>query len=105
MGVQVVAMVDDLMDRSKVSVAVPDVRFARTADGCAGADVVIIDLAKHGAAVAEVRAAVPNARILTFGPHVDDVAFANARADGADATLARSLFFRDPAAAIATGGS
>ena len=94
------AMVDDLMDRSKVSAALPDVRFAHTADACADAQVVIIDLARHAVDVAAVRAAAPAARIVAFGPHVDDAAFATARADGADAAIARSVFFRDPAAAI-----
>ena len=97
----VVALVDDLMDRSKVSAAVPAVRFVRTADACTDADVVIVDLARHASAIATVRAHAPATRIVAFGAHVDDAAFALARADGADATLARSLFFRAPAAVIA----
>jgi DNA-binding NarL/FixJ family response regulator len=99
--IHVAALVDDLMDRSKVTAALPAVRFVRTADACADADVVIVDLARHASAIATVRAHAPDTRIVAFGPHVDDAAFALARADGADATVARSLFFRDPAAAIA----
>jgi hypothetical protein len=48
--------------------------------------------------VAAVRAVTPG-RIVAFGPHVDDDARDAARAAGADAVLARSVFFRDPAAA------
>jgi hypothetical protein len=96
----IVAMVDDLMDRSRLSAAIADVVFARTVEACAGADVVVVDLVRHGAWVAAVRAAVPGARIVAFGPHVDEDAFAQARADGADLALARSAFFRDPAAVV-----
>jgi hypothetical protein len=95
----VVALVDDLMDRSKVSSALPGVSFVRDPGACADADVVIIDLGRHAADVAPVRAAAPGARIVAFGPHVDDEAFSTARANGADAVLARSRFFHDPAAA------
>ena len=98
---RVVALVGDLMDRSKVSAALPDAEFAREASACAGADVVVVDLARFGDAVRAVRAVAPDARVVAFGPHVDEDAFARARADGADATVARSLFFRDPAAVVA----
>ena len=43
---------------------------------------------------------MPGARIVCFGPHVDDDAADAARAAGADVVLPRSRFFRDPAAAI-----
>jgi hypothetical protein len=98
--VRVVALVSDLMDRSKVTAAVPGAEFGRDAASCGGADVVVVDLARFGDDVAAVRAAAPAARIVAFGAHVDEDAFARARADGADATLARSVFFRDPAAAV-----
>jgi hypothetical protein len=52
--------------------------------------------------VAGVRAVAPLARIVAFGPHVDADALARARSDGADIALARSQFFRDPRAAIAS---
>jgi hypothetical protein len=98
--VRVVALVGDLMDRSKLTAALPDAEFARDAAGCAGADVVVIDLARFGAEVAPARTVAPEARIVAFGPHVDEEAFVRARRDGADAALARSTFFRDPAAAL-----
>jgi hypothetical protein len=97
---RICALVSDLMDRSKMSAAVGDVAFVRAAGACAHADVVVIDLAKFGDQVAAVRAAAPHARIVTFGPHVDDVAADAAAAAGADAVLPRSKFFRDIPAAM-----
>jgi DNA-binding NarL/FixJ family response regulator len=96
----VVAMVGDLMDRSRVSGTVPDVQFTTDPAECAGADVVIVDLARHADVVAAVRAAAPAARIVGFGPHVDTDVLERAGRDGADAVLPRSRFFQDPAAAI-----
>jgi hypothetical protein len=87
----VVALTSDLMDRSKLSSAIPNLTFSLTAD----ADVVIVDLARGVEQVANVRASHPNARIVAYGPHVenfDDVA--------ADLVLPRSKFFRDPAASV-----
>ena len=76
--IRVAAMVDDLMDRSKVSMAFPEVHFTGTADGCVDSEVVIVDLARHAGEIAAVHAAAPTARIVAFGPHVDDDAFATA---------------------------
>ncbi|MFN8024991.1 MAG: DNA-binding response regulator [Acidimicrobiia bacterium] len=95
----IVALVPDLMDRSRVSAALPDARFTRAASDCGDATVVLVDLARHADDVAAVRAAAPAARIVAFGPHVDDDALARARADGADAVLPRSKFFADVAGA------
>jgi hypothetical protein len=99
--VDIVAFVDDLMDRSRLSGAFPAVRFARSVDDIGGADVVIIDLARHGDLVRAVRGAHGTARIIAFGPHVDDEAIETAENEGADRALPRSRFFRDPAAAVA----
>ena len=96
----VVAYVTDLMDRSKVESAVDGVSFARDPAAAAGADVIVVDLARFGNAVGAIRAAAPDARIVAFGPHVDDELLERARAAGADTVLARSQFFRDPAAAV-----
>ncbi|MET0628891.1 MAG: DNA-binding response regulator [Acidimicrobiia bacterium] len=93
-------MVDDLMDRSRVSAAIDGVTFTRDPASCADADVVIIDVARHGGAISAARSAAPSARIVAFGPHVDDATLAQAGVDGADAVLARSVFFRDPDAAV-----
>jgi len=95
----VVALVTDLMDRSRISAAVPDVVFATDPAATAGADVVIVDLPRFGPQLAAVRAAT-NATIVAFGPHVDDGAADAARAAGADRVWPRSRFFRDPAQSL-----
>ena len=97
---RIVAMTSDLMDRSRISGAVAGVEFSTDPSAAAGADVVVIDLARHAASVAAVRAAAPAARIVAFGPHVDAEAFARAADDGADEVLPRSRFFQDPATAL-----
>jgi hypothetical protein len=101
---RVCALVSDLMDRSRISAAIPDAVFVRDAAACSDADVVIIDLARSGGAVGAVRAGVPGARIVGFGPHVDDATADAARAAGADVVLPRSRFFHDPAAAVSPSG-
>jgi len=93
---RVCALVSDLMDRSKISAAIPDVSFM--VDG--NAEVVVIDVSRNPQMVSEIRAEMPGVRIVCFGPHVDDDAAAAATAAGADVVMARSRFFRDPAAAI-----
>jgi DNA-binding NarL/FixJ family response regulator len=52
-----------------------------------------------------VREEAPRARIVAFGAHVDTDTIARAVDDGADVALARSQFFRDPAAAISAAGA
>ena len=94
----IVALVPDLMDQSRIRAAIPDVRFVRDPAQAADATVVLVDIARGAGRVAEVRAVTPG-RIVAFGPHVDDDARAAARAAGADAVLARSVFFHDPVAA------
>ena len=93
---KVVALTSDLMDRSKISGAIPGVSFALAHD----ADVVIVDLAKGVDQVTAVRATHPAARIIVYGPHVDDQSMDTARAAGADVVLSRSRFFRDPSASV-----
>jgi hypothetical protein len=90
------------MDRSKVQSAIEGVVFARDPATAVGADVVVVDLARFADAVAELRSRAPGARIVAFGPHVDDALLAGAREDGADVVMARSQFFRDPGAAVQT---
>jgi hypothetical protein len=98
---RICALVVDLMDRSRISAAVPDATFVRDAAACAGADVVVIDLARSGHHVSAAREAAPAARIVCFGPHVDEAGSSAALAAGANVVLPRSRFFHDPAAAIA----
>jgi hypothetical protein len=97
---RVVALVGDLLDRSKIAAAVPDTQFASTAADATGADVVLVDVKAHPEAVDLARKRAPDARIVASGRHDDPAALDAARADGADAALPRSRFFRDPAAAI-----
>jgi hypothetical protein len=98
--VRVCALVSDLMDRSKISSAIEGATFVRTADACADADVVIVDLARFGDQVGAVRAALPDTLVVCFGPHVDEASAEAASAAGADVVMPRSKFFRDIAAAI-----
>jgi len=88
--VNVVALTTDLMDRSKLTNAIPGVSFTLTPD----ADVVIVDLARKPD-LAAVRATAPKARIVCYGPHVEDFSSVDA-----DVVLPRSKFFRDPAAVV-----
>src|SRR5260221_10256977 len=97
---RICGLVVDLMDRSRISAAVPDATFVRDAAACAGADVVIIDLARSGNHVRAVRDIVPAARIVCFGPHVDEEGASAALLGGADVVLPRSRFFNDPSAAL-----
>ena len=77
---RIVVMTNDLMDRSRISAALGDVEFTTDPARAEGADVVVVDLARHAAVVASVRAAAPAARIVAFGPHVDTEGFAQASA-------------------------
>jgi hypothetical protein len=98
--VRVVALSSDLMDRSRLTAAIAAVSFASGTAECADADIVVVDLARFASEVDELRRALPDARIVAYGPHVDEQAAADARAAGADLVWPRSRFFRDPAAAI-----
>jgi hypothetical protein len=102
--VNVIALVGDLLDRSKIAAAVPNAGFATAPDEFAGADsealTVVVDVKAHPDAVAAARRLLPAARIVAYGRHDDPEALEAARADGADVALPRSRFFHDPAAAI-----
>jgi DNA-binding NarL/FixJ family response regulator len=96
-----VAFVDDLLDRSAVANALPDVAFVRDLAAVGPADVVLVDVGTHGRELPALRAASPHARIVAFGRHTDTEALDAARQAGADVVWPRSRFFRDPAAAVA----
>lgn len=97
----VVALVTDLMDRSRFP---PGVRFVRRLDAASAgdADVVVVDLGAPGAldAVRAVRAAGSAARVVAYGSHTERETLAEARAAGCDRVLARSAFFADVAAQL-----
>jgi hypothetical protein len=94
---RVVALVPDLMDRSKVAAAFPSARFVTTAEELrdVDADLVVVDLGRPG--VLDVLPAVRGRRV-GFGSHVDQALLDAARAAGCDAVLPRSAFFRRLAA-------
>ncbi|MDP9019511.1 MAG: hypothetical protein M3N25_01700 [Actinomycetota bacterium] len=93
----VVAYVPDLMDRSKLAAAVPDVAFVgrpgALAPAASGADVVVVDLDRPGVldVLADVVAA--GARVVGFAAHVDATTLEAATARGCRA-VPRSRFFR-----------
>ena len=94
------AVVSDLMDRSRLTAALPDLRFARSAAECTDAEIIVVDLARAADLISALRAAAPAARIVAYGPHVDADALVAAQTAGADTAMPRSRFFRDIPAAI-----
>jgi len=101
----VVALVTDLMDRSRITEAFDDpVTFVRGIDhpAVAAARVLLVDLTRVDDP-ASLRHAAPGARIVAFGPHVDDSRLTAARSAGLDVVVPRSQFFRDPDG-VARGG-
>lgn len=94
---RVVALVTDLMDRSRLTAALPGLETVGTPAACAGADVVVVDLSRFAAEIPAVRAVAPEATIAGYGPHADRERAEEALAGGADTVVARSRFFRDPA--------
>lgn len=93
----VVALVTDLMDRSRLTGVLPGLETVSAPAACAGAAVVVVDLSRFAAEIPAVRAAAPDATIVGYGPHADRERAELGLAGGADAVVARSRFFRDPA--------
>jgi hypothetical protein len=99
---RVLALVPDLMDRSRVTAALgDDVELVATTghlrDRLAAGpdpDVIIVDLGRRGVldALPAVRAATA-ARIIGFGPHVERDLLTAAHTAGCDQVVARSAFF------------
>jgi hypothetical protein len=96
-GGRLLALVGDLMDRSRVAAARPDAVFLpagapglRGLTGLQPADVVLVDIGRAGVIEA---AAGCSARLIGFVAHVD-TATAEAARDGGIEVLARSAFFR-----------
>jgi hypothetical protein len=92
----VAAYTPDLMDRSKITAAVPDCRFVARPEalvGLAGTEVILVDLSKRG--VSEVLADIvaSGARVVGYGSHVDHQLLAAAEAAGVGEVLPRSKFF------------
>jgi hypothetical protein len=97
--VKVVALIPDLMDRSKVLAAFPLVSLiARPQDlaqEASDADLVLVDLNRAGVldAVSSAMATGWRARVVGFASHVDEEVLSSAGAAGVEA-LPRSVFFR-----------
>ena len=93
----IVALVTDLLDRSRFP---EGVTFVRRVDPATAADVVVVDLAVPSALddVRALREAGSTARVVAFGRHTETELLADARAAGCDRVLARSAFFADVAA-------
>lgn len=102
-----VALVPDLMDRSRVSASVRGVRFVpdaaalRSAVSESGtAAVVLVDLARPGVLEAVTDLTATGVRVVGFGSHVDTELLERARAAGAE-VHPRSRLFRSLAALLA----
>lgn len=97
MSPRVAAHVPDLMDRSRIAGASPDVVFVARADAlpeaAAGADVVVVDLSRAGVVEVLPDLAAAGVRVVGFASHVDRPLLAAARAAGCGEVLARSAFF------------
>jgi hypothetical protein len=105
-AVAVAAYTPDLMDRSRISSALGDVRFVASPDalvGLAGVDVVLIDLSKKGVLDALAAIVASDVRVIAYGSHVDKNLLDSARAAGVDEVLPRSRFFGG-LPALVTGG-
>ena len=92
----VAAYTPDLMDRSKISAAVPGCRFvARPAAlvGLADVDTILVDLSKKGVLDVLGDIVAGGARVLAYGAHVDKALLARAEAAGCSEVLPRSQFF------------
>jgi 2-keto-3-deoxy-6-phosphogluconate aldolase len=94
---RVVALVPDLMDRSKVASVLPAAVFvSRAADLVAaaeGAHLVLIDLRRPGALDAVAAISATGVATIGFGSHVDRELLEAARSAGCGQVLARSAFF------------
>lgn len=82
----------DLMDRSKITAALPGCSIvARVAD-LGQAPVVVVDLSRPGVLDAVTRLVAEGRRVIGFGSHVDRATLDAAREAGAE-VFARSAFF------------
>ena len=90
----VIVFAPDLMDRSRISSALPDAVFVAAVDQLTQAGpeaVVLVDLRRPG-----VLEAIPTlaATVVGFASHVDEALLVAAREAGCAEVLPRSRFFR-----------
>jgi len=94
----VVALVADLMDRTRIGAVASgvgaDVKFvSRPAQlDLGGADLVVVDLHLDGA-IGAISGFPDGTMVVGFGPHVDTARLKAAHAAGCTRVLARSAFF------------
>ena len=91
---QVIVFAPDLMDRSRISTALPHAEFVTSVDKLSQAGpeaVLLVDLRRPG-----VLAAIPalTAPVVGFASHVDEELLLAAREAGCAEVLPRSRFFR-----------
>lgn len=103
---RVVALVPDIMDRSKVALASPEAQFVASSSALRGAlsfgpEVVVVDLARPGALEAAGAAVAAGARVVAFGNHFQRDVLAAAREVGCHDVLPRSEFFADAESLLA----
>lgn len=103
----VVALVGDLMDRSRISAAVPSVRFAATPDELAAAvtgsgagTVALVDLSRPGSIDDVAPLVAARYRVVGFVAHVDADLADRARGVGIE-VHPRSRLFRSLGAIVA----
>lgn len=90
----VVALVPDLMDRSRISAAIPAVQFVTEVADLVAADkaaVLVLDLGRPEAL--EILPALAGRRVVGFASHVDRDVLEAAKRAGCDQVLPRSAFF------------
>lgn len=109
-GARIAALTADLLFAARIRGAAPGAvavqSLARLLDAVgAGTRLVLVDLqAREGVeAVGAVKAAVPGAEVVAFGPHVAEAALESARAAGADRVLVRGQFVRQLADLVGGG--
>ena len=93
-GGRLVALVPDLMDRSRISAGLATVEFLAGPPALADLgplDVVLVDLGRAGVLQAVAGCA---ALVVGFVSHVDEDLAQQARSAGVAEVLARSVFFR-----------
>lgn len=98
-GVDVAALVPDLLFAARIRGAAPAARTVHSSDQLAevvgpGTRLVLVDLQARGAvdAIRMLREREDPPRIVAYGPHVAGEVLTAARAAGADRVLARGAF-------------
>ncbi len=91
--IRIVALVPDLMDRSRLRAPGVVVEFMTVADlaGVSGADLMVVDLSRLPGSTDLTGSAD---HIVGFAPHVDDEAMTRGRSAGCTTVMTRSRFFR-----------